>query len=160
WKPENYFYPPGFHYMTAGVEIQMKWIVGIEPPDHLGPRLLSVLFSWLSCLVVVSIGGLFLSRAGAFADGVLMGFSYMPVNLAHFGIIEPAMVFFFLLSLRLLFMMNNESKWKDFLIAGVVSGLAVAVKQTAAIIVIPFLSIYLFVYRKKAFQLTNLQNAF
>jgi hypothetical protein len=143
-KPQTYFYTPGFHYMTAGIENLAEWVFGRSLPYHAGPRFLSALFSSLSCLVVFSIGNAIFPKASALTAAALFGFTFLPVQLAHFGIIEPTMVFFFLLGVRVILNLNKEAGAKEYLQAGLASGLAVGIKQTAAIICIPFLFMYLF----------------
>lgn len=151
-KPPQYHYSPGFHYLTAGTENLMAWVVGSEPPAHLGGRFLSALFSWLSCLMVFVIGCELFSPTLALIAAALFGFAFMPVSLSHFGIIEPTMVFFFLVAFRLLLRLDPDSRSKHFFIAGIGAGLAVGVKQTGAVILIPFLAMYLYLYRGKFYR--------
>ena len=151
-EPQNYFYTPGFHYMTAGVENLAAWVLGRNLPDHAIPRFFSAFFSWLSCLLVFSIGNKLISRMFGVIACVLFGFAFLPVQLAHFGIIEPTMVFFFLLGFRAILNLNKESEAKDYLKAGLAAGLAVGIKQTAALICVPFLFMYLFINGAQSFQ--------
>lgn len=151
-KPQNYFYTPGFHYMTAGVENVAAWVLGRNLPDHTGPRFLSAFFSWLSCLLVFSIGNKLFSRMFGVIACVLFGFAFLPVQLAHFGIIEPTMVFFFLLGFRAILNLNKESEAKDYLKAGLAAGLAVGIKQTAALICVPFIFMHLFANRMQSLR--------
>jgi 4-amino-4-deoxy-L-arabinose transferase-like glycosyltransferase len=149
-KPQVYFYPPGFHYMTAGLENLAAWVLNDDLAFHIVPRFLSALFSALSCLLVFSIGKALLPKACARVAFVLFGFSFLPVYLAHFGIIEPTMVCFFLFGLRALLNLNQESAAKEYLKAGLIAGLAVVMKQTAAILGFSFLLTYLFTNRSKS----------
>lgn len=151
-KPPQYHYSPGFHYLTAGTENLMAWVTGSEPLPHLGGRFLSALFSWLSCLMVFVIGCELFSPALALIAAVLFGFAFMPVSLSHFGIIEPTMVFFFLVAFRLLLGLDPDSRSKHFFLAGIGAGIAVGVKQTGAVILIPFLAMYLYLYRAKFYR--------
>lgn len=158
-KPVHYFYPPGFHYMTTGVERLIGWVTGAPPTPILVPRLLSGIFSWLACLAVLVLGNMLLTRRYAILACLLFGFSLMPVALAHFGIIEPTMVSFFLLGMIFIVNIRKESGWKQFAAAGIASGLAVGMKQTSAVILIPFLCTYLYTYRKEVFHRTALTKA-
>ena len=158
-KPQNYLYTPGFHYMNALAEDVGLWVFGEELPDHAMPRVLSALFSSLSCLMVLSIGYTLLPKACAFIAMALFGFAFMPVQLAHFGIIEPTMVFFFLLGFRAIMNIDKESGPKEYLKAGIASGLAVGIKQTAAIILIPFLITYLFANKMESFKWPSIKKA-
>lgn len=158
-KPQNYFYTPGFHYMNAIGEEVGLWVFGQEVPDNAVPRIFSALFSSLSCLIVFSIASSFFPKPCPLIAMALFGFAYMPVQLAHFGIIEPTMVFFFLLGFRVIINIDKESGAKDYLKAGIASGLAVGIKQTAAIIVIPFFFTYLFANRWGSYKWPSIKKA-
>jgi hypothetical protein len=158
-KPQNYLYTPGFHYMNLVAEDVAQWVFGHEPPDHATPRVLSALFASLSCLMVLSIGSTVLPRAAAFVAMTLFGFAFMPIHLAHFGIIEPTMVFFFLLGIRAIITLKKEAGLKKYLLTGIACGFAIGIKQTAAIILIPFLTTYLFVNRWDSFKWFTIKKA-
>ncbi len=151
-KPQNYLYTPGFHYINAFIENIAAWVLGQDLPEHTIPRLLSALFSSLSCLLVLSIGSAILDKTCALIGSVLFGFSFMPIQLAHFGMIEPTMVFFFLLGFRTIINLDKEAEAKEYLKAGLASGLAVGIKQTAAIVCIPFFFAYLFANKMQSFR--------
>jgi hypothetical protein len=153
-KPQNYLYTPGFHYMTAALENLGSWVLGKDLPPHFVPRFLSALFSLLSCLLVLSIAATIFSETCAIIASILFGFSFLPIQLAHFGIIEPTMVFFFLLGIQFIFKFNQNSTFKDYLKAGLACGAAIGIKQTAGIIVVPFLFATLYWNRKNVFQMS------
>jgi hypothetical protein len=159
-KPQSYLYTPGFHYMTAGAENLGAWIFSKDLPPHFIPRFLSALFSSLSCLLVFTIGNAVLSRTTGFIAFLLFGFAFLPIQIAHWGIIEPTMVFFFLLGVRFILKLNPDSKLKDYLIAGLASGAAVGIKQTAAIICLPFFLSYLYLNWRHTFQTTSIKRFF
>jgi len=158
-KPQNYLYTPGFHYMNLVAEDVAEWVLGQEPPDHATPRVLSALFASLSCLMVLSIGYTVLPKAVAFIAMALFGFAFMPIQLAHFGIIEPTMVFFFLLGVRAIITLNKEAAPKEYFIVGIACGLAVGMKQTAGIILIPFLATYIFLNEWESFKWFTIKKA-
>lgn len=158
-KPQNYLYTPGFHYITAFTENAAAWVLGHDLPEHTMPRFLSALFSSLSCLVVLSIGSTILSKTGALLGSVFFGFSFMPIQLAHFGLIEPTMVFFFLLGFRAILNLDQDAGAKEYLKAGLASGLAVGIKQTALIILIPFFCAYLFTNKMLSFRWIAIRKA-
>jgi hypothetical protein len=159
-KPQTYFYTPGFHYMTAGIENLAAWVLGHDLPPHVGPRFLSALFSSLSCLVVFSIGNAIVGGSTAMTASALFGFTFLPVQLAHFGIIESTMVFFFLLGVRTILNLSKGADAKAYLKAGLASGLAVGIKQTAAIICIPFFFMYFFANGKDSLRWNAIKKIF
>jgi hypothetical protein len=158
-KPQNYLYTPGFHYMNVVAEGLTEWVVGHEPPDHATSRVLSALFASLSCLIVLAIGYPVLPTAVAFIAMALFGFAFMPIQLAHFGIIEPTMVFFFLVGVRAIITLNKESDLNTYFLTGIACGLAVGIKQTAGIIFIPFLATHLFINRLESIKWPSIKKA-
>ena len=159
-KPQNFLYTPGFHYINAFVENVAAWVLGHDLPEHTIPRFLSASFSSLSCLMVLSIGSVILTKTCALIGSILFGFSFMPIQLAHFGLIEPTMVFFFLLGFRAIMNLDKEAGAKEYLKAGLAAGLAIGIKQTAAVILIPFLFAYLFANKMQSFRWTAVRKAF
>jgi hypothetical protein len=158
-KPENYLYTPGFHYINALVENIASWVLGHDLPKHTIPRFLSASFSSLSCLLVLSIGSAILPKTCALIGSILFGFSFMPIQLAHFGLIEPTMVFFFLLGFRAIINLDEEADAKEYFKAGLASGLGVGIKQTAAVILIPFFFAYLFAHKMHIFRWVAIRKA-
>lgn len=136
--PLNFWYTTGFFYIASATQKCAFWLFGDLVTRNMVLRFLSALFSWLSCILVYSIGRVLLSKTAGILAMLLFGFSFMPIELAHFSIVEPTMVFFFLLAFLALVKLNSESSRKEFVKAGLLAGVAVAVKQTAAIIAIPF----------------------
>ncbi|HSE43423.1 MAG TPA: glycosyltransferase family 39 protein [Acidobacteriota bacterium] len=152
-KPQSYLYTPGFHYMTAALENLGAWVFVKDLPPHFVPRFLSALFSSLSCLLVLSIAATILPEICALIASILFGFSFLSIQLAHWGIIEPTMVFFFLLGIRFIVKLKPDSTLKDYLKAGLACGAAVGIKQTAGVIVVPFLLMFFYLHRKSFFRI-------
>jgi hypothetical protein len=91
---------------------------------------------------------------------LFLGLAFMPVELAHFGIVEPTMVFFFFLSFASLVTLSEKPSLQRFAIAGLFAGAAVAVKQTATLITLPFLICWIYLIKRKMISKTGIKEMF
>lgn len=151
-QPRQYFWSSGFEYLAAAVENLGLWITGAELPTHLAARALSACFSWLSCLTLLSIGRKLFDESTAIWAVIILGFTLMPVEIAHQGIVESSMVSLFLLAFRFLLELSAETGIYGFAVTGVLAGLAIGIKQTAGLIVIPALIQFIFILRSGRFR--------
>jgi Dolichyl-phosphate-mannose-protein mannosyltransferase len=136
--PSQFWYTTGYFYITAGSQKLAEWILA-EPVTQLAvQRAVSVIGSLLTCWLVFSIGQSLFSLKIGFLALLFFGFAFMPVELAHFGIVESTMVFFFMLAFASLVHVIKKPGIPRFLVSGIFAGFAIAVKQTAALIVLPF----------------------
>lgn len=136
-EPPQHFWSAGYMYATAATEAAGEWIWNQELPPHLAARFLSAIFSWLTCLVLFSTVRKLFNVSVAIWATLFLGFALMPVELAHQGIVEPTMVFFFLFAFRLLLELNGTKRKAVFALAGFAAGVAVGMKQSAGIILLP-----------------------
>jgi hypothetical protein len=146
--PSQFLYTTGYFVIIAEIEHLAEWIAGREISQYLIQRLVSATASCLTCLIVFATARRLFSRREAILATFLFGFSYVPIEVAHFGIVEPTLLFFFLLALHRLVILWQEPSMKAFVLSGFFSGIAVAIKQTAAIIVVPFLITWIVLLRK------------
>lgn len=136
-EPPQHFWSAGYVYATAAAEAIGEWIWKHELPPNLAARFLSAAFSWLTCLVLFSTAKKLFNATVALWATLFLGFALMPVELAHQGIVEPTMVFFFLCAFRLLLELDVAKRKVAFGIAGLVAGMAVGMKQSAGMILLP-----------------------
>lgn len=151
-EPRQYFWSAGFEYATAAAETAGEWILDHDLTPHFAARFLSAIFSWLSSLVLFSIGKKVFNFSIAFWSTLFLGLTLMPIEIAHQGILESTMVFFFLFAFRLLLELDAGKGKAAFAIAGLVAGLAIGIKQSAGIIVLPALIVFLAVPGGKRMQ--------
>jgi Dolichyl-phosphate-mannose-protein mannosyltransferase len=135
--PHQFFWSPGYCYLVAFLETIFQWIWKFDPTKHLIARTLSAVFSALSCWVLFSITTKLFNRTTAYWAAIFLGLTLMPVELGQEGIVEPSMVFFFLLAFRVLLELDWKIGKAGFALAGCVAGLAIGIKQTAAVLFIP-----------------------
>jgi hypothetical protein len=146
---KQFWYTTGYVYLCAALEEVVSWIVHSELPLHMIQHAVSVLASILSCLVVYFIGRELFSKTVALLAAALFGFSFLPVYLAHFGIIEPFLVFLFLSALLSIIQLQKRWNKMSFAKAGLLAGLVIGTKQTGFIIFIPFLVGMLWLFKRK-----------
>lgn len=154
--PTQFWYTTGYFFVTASAQRFAEWIVGDPLPQNLIQRSISAICSSLTCLLVFSVARLFFSFEAAILAMLFFGFAFMPVELAHYGIVEPTMVFFFFLAFAALVSLSEEPSIKGFAKAGLFAGVAVAIKQTAALIALPFLITWIFLWKQKMLSRTGL----
>ena len=136
-EPPQHFWSAGYVYATAAAEAVGEWIWSDSLPSHLAARFLSAVSSWLTCLVLFSATRKLFNGTVAFWATLFLGFAMMPVELAHQGIVEPTMVLFFLFAFRVLLELDVAKRKVAFAIAGLAAGMAVGMKQSAGIILLP-----------------------
>ena len=150
--PQQFWYTTGFIYVTAALGELFRWVMGYGPMEHSMQRLVSCLASAFSCLFVYLIALRLFNRQIATISMVVFGMLFMPVYLAHFGIIEPFMVLLFLAAFYTTLQVHDSPSFLSFAKAGLLAGLAVATKQTAALIVVPFVIVWIHLAATKKIQ--------
>lgn len=149
---KQFWYTTGFIYMSAGLETLNAWILGDPAPPHSAQRFVSAIASVGTCFLVLLLGWTLISEKVGVLAAILFGFSFMPVYLAHFGIIEPFLVFLFLAALLLIVRLDKKHDVLSFAVAGLMSGFVVATKQTGLFIAIPLAVIFFMLVRRKALK--------
>lgn len=149
---KKFWYTTGFIYASTAVDILTSWVLGAAAPPHFAQRLVSALSSVASCILVLWLGSALVSKKVGTLAALLFGFSFMPVYLAHFGIIEPFLVFLFLAALLLIVRLEKNHDRISFAVAGVLSGFVIATKQTGLFVAIPFAVIFLILLKRKVLK--------
>jgi hypothetical protein len=137
--PSQFLYTTGYFKITSWLQDLAGWMMNQEVLQNLIQRLVSVLASGFTCLLVFVIAHQVFCQRIALLATFFFGFSFISIEIAHVGIVESSLLFFFLLALLKIVILSEQPSLKNFAIAGFFAGVAVAIKQTAAIIVIPFL---------------------
>jgi hypothetical protein len=155
--PSKFYYTSGYFFITAAAEKLAEWVSGFSLPQNLIQRSVSAICSSLTCVLIFSVARTLFSFEAAIFAMLFLGLAFMPVELAHYGIVEPTMVFFFFLSFASLVGLSEKPSLKGFAKAGLFAGAAVAVKQTAALIGLPFLITWFFLLRQKMISRTGIK---
>jgi hypothetical protein len=150
----------GIFLHTAAAQKLAEWLTSAELDQYLIQRIVSVLTSFLTCIFVFRIGSLLMDRRSGMIAMILMGFSFLPIELAHIGIVEPTMVFFFTLAFAMLLEAYKAPSVRSFAIAGFLAGAAIAVKQTAALIGLPLIVAWILLWKEKRVSASGIKAVF
>lgn len=148
WRPDFvYYYPNFFDYIVAvvlrGVSASFR-VVGVQRESGLYPfsldqilfaaRLLSALLGSATILVVYAIG----RRLYAAREGLIAAFLFSVANIhilfSHQIALDVPMTFFYALSLYCCVLIAQKRRGKDYALAGLLGGLAVATKYNGVFI--------------------------
>jgi 4-amino-4-deoxy-L-arabinose transferase-like glycosyltransferase len=107
-------------------------------------RLLTVLLSVGTIALVYIIGTkMYNRRAGIFA-ALFLTFSHVHNKISHYQVPDAPMVFFFMLSFLFIWHIYKRGKPKDYILAGLFAGLAMATKYGGQMLFLPLLLAHLF----------------
>jgi 4-amino-4-deoxy-L-arabinose transferase-like glycosyltransferase len=153
WKPNPvYYYPLLFNYITA---IGLRCLSGIfrlmgmsKGPGLfpftfdqilLAARLLSAFLGSLTIILVYAIGKrLYSAREGLLAS-FFFSVSFIHILYSHQIVLDVPMTFFYALALYFCALLLEKRRWKDYVLAGFLSGLAIATKYNGIFIVFSIL---------------------
>ena len=148
WRPDFvYYYPNFFDYIVAvclRLVNALFRLVGVQRGPELFPfsidqilfaaRLLSALLGSATILVVYAIGRRLYSEREGLTAAFLYSVAYIPILFSHQIALDVPMTFFFALSLYFCVLIAQRRRWSDYLLAGVLGGLAVATKYNGIFI--------------------------
>jgi len=142
-------------YMIGGM-------IRLTTHDIFFGRLVSVLSSSISAVLIFSIAKKYFSGKIAMISGLLYALSPFPVRYGFLAVTEPVSIMFVLIAVHFFLTGFNNDKKKWFLLSGILLSMAVLVRRSSAIyaIALPiFCFIYYFVLRirkkKSARKLTS-----
>ena len=116
----NFFVDPTYFYMIA------RMILGIVP-------------GMASIYLVYKIYRDNFSREGALYAAGIVGACFLAVVNAHYAYTDNMLVMFILLSYISFFRILRKPKLSNYVLAGIIMGLAISVKYNAAILIMPFM---------------------
>jgi len=117
-------------------------------------RILTVILSVGTIALVYLIGTkMYNKRVGIFAALFLI-FSHVHNKISHYQVPDAPMVFFFMLSFLFIWYIYKRGRPKDYILAGLFAGLAMATKYGGQMLFLPLLLAHLFrkVEEKQSFQ--------
>jgi hypothetical protein len=118
-------------------------------------RLLTVILSVGTIALVYLIGTkMYNRRVGIFAALFLI-FSHVHNKISHYQVPDAPMVFFFMLSFLFIWYIYKRGRPKDYILAGLFAGLAMATKYGGQMLFLPLLLAHLF---RKVEEKQSLQN--
>lgn len=102
-------------------------------------RMTSVLFGVAAVALVFAIGRRFFNPKAGWLAALLLALSYTHADLSHWILPEPALTFMSALALFLIFKYLDYPSFKNLIVAGLLSGLAISIKYNAGFVVVPLI---------------------
>ena len=109
-------------------------------PFFLLSRVQSAALGTLTVLVIYRMGLRLFDRETALVAAFLLALAFLHARDSHFGTADVAMTLLTLLSVHLLIRAHLMSAGRDYVWAGIVSGLAMATKYNAALLLVPLMA--------------------
>lgn len=148
-NPRGFNYPSFFLYLLYGVYSSLAWLFSLFHPVPPGGLLMglwsqggSSLRLIARCIVVAfGVGTVYVwsgvvryafGRSAARLAALLLAFAYLHVRESHFGATDVPMVFFVAAAHWALMGIVRSGRWRAYVAAGLLSGLAISTKYTAA----------------------------
>ncbi len=112
---------------------------------HLIPRALSA-FAGVATIYAVykTMRRLFRSEKTGLVGGFFMSLCYLHVRDSHFGAMDVIMTFFIIASFHFIIKSNDEWSLKNYLLAGLLAGLATSTKYAGVFLVVPMGLVHIF----------------
>lgn len=150
--PWVYYYPPLFHYILFifyGLFFIAGWLLGpfrifenflnlvlINPtPFYVIGRFLVAIMGSATIFIVYAITKRFYSKAAAFLSSIFMSFMYLHVRNSHYCTVDVPMTFVLVVAYYFILRIVDTNDIKDYLLAGLFAGLAIATKYNAGILI-------------------------
>jgi 4-amino-4-deoxy-L-arabinose transferase-like glycosyltransferase len=115
-------------------------------------RALSVFFGTATILVVFYLARRLWGRRTALVAALFMALAYLHARDSHFGTTDAAMVFLALTAMLFIVRARQEGSEKNYLLAGLLTGLAASTKYNAVLLVLPLATAHFFNTLERARQ--------
>jgi len=150
--PSTYYYPPFFHYflfILYGLFFVIGWIAGPfrifdnflnlvlinQIPFYIIGRVAVALVGTATILIVYAITKRLHSKKAALLSSIFMSCMYLHVRDSHYCTVDVPMTFMLMLAYSFVLRIVDTNNIKDYLWSGVLSGLAMATKYNAGILI-------------------------
>lgn len=150
--PFVYYYPPFFHYIlfiSYGLFFIVGWIAGLfrnfdnflflvlvkQLPFYFIGRFLVALIGTATVIPVYLIVKRIRSENAALIAALFMSCMYVHVRNSHYCTVDVPMTFMVMLSYLYILRITQVNNTKDYVLAGILCGLAIATKYSALILV-------------------------
>ncbi|MDP2940702.1 MAG: glycosyltransferase family 39 protein [Candidatus Omnitrophota bacterium] len=113
-------------------------------PDnfYLINRFLSAFLGVISVFVLYKIARYVFDRKTAIISALFLGLAYLHVRDSHFGTVDVALSFFIICSLWFIVKAREGKGCRDYLMAGVLAGLAASTKYQGALLFLPMFIVH------------------
>ena len=150
FNPHNFIYPTLYTYMLVllfwccnAVRHVMDLGLCSYADLFLMGRVVTALFGGLSVLLVYLIGSRFYDKKIGLVGSIFLALAYLHIRDSHFATPDVPVAFFILLSLLFIHKIMLYGRTKDYAIAGLISGLAAAVKYPALALAAPIMAAHI-----------------
>ena len=129
-------------YLTRGLSSLLAavsgrdWFASYDGVVHVG-RFLSALAGTLTVVLLAAVGRRLYGQKAGLLAGLLLALSVLHVQTSHFASTDVTLTFFVLLALAASGRLARRGRLRDVLVAGALTGFAVATKASAAPLVLP-----------------------
>jgi hypothetical protein len=100
-------------------------------------RVFSALMGTLTILVVYKVAKIIFNKKVALTSSLFLALAYLHVRDSHFGVTDIPLTFFMLWSVFYMIKSYQDKTMKNYIIAGIISGIAASVKNNGFILVVP-----------------------
>jgi YYY domain-containing protein len=112
------------------------WLASYDGVIHVG-RFLSAIWGALTVLLLALLGRRWYSDKAGLLSGLLLALAVFHIQTSHFASTDVALTFLALLALACAARLASRGRVRDALLAGLVTGLALATKASAAPLLLP-----------------------
>ena len=152
FEPTDFTYPPLFMLVVAAtlwlafrtapaMLSRLNIRLGLSDPtmsaQRIVARLLSAAAGVISVWLVFRIGTRLFGRPTALVAGAFLALAFLHVRDSHFGVTDVPMTFMVLVGFLAIVKLAESGSRRDLVAAGIWTGLAVATKYNAALLVLP-----------------------
>ncbi len=143
-----YFFIGSISGIFTGVEqFSLSFFRDPTPFYIIGRVILGVLPSILSVYLIYKLAIRFFSKKAALYASLIMAVTFLNVINAHYAYADNLLVFFVLLAYLAMSMLMDSPKISNYVIAGILTGLAIATKYNAVLLVVPLLVAHIVTFR-------------
>jgi Dolichyl-phosphate-mannose-protein mannosyltransferase len=111
---------------------------------YLIDRCVSALLGTATCFVLYKLTERLFDRKTALFASLFLSLSYLHVRDSHFGTVDVPLTFFLMVALLFIIKSYEDKTTKNYLISGILGGLATSTKYNGVIVVAPMLVVHFF----------------
>ena len=167
YSPHEFNYPPLYMYIQAIVYVakffygvsfnQYKSLADLTAPSvTTWGRLTTALFGVATVYLLYLLAKRIFGEKVGLVAALFLAFTYLHARNSHYITTDVFMVFLVTLSFYFSYLVFEEGRRRDYILAGLFAGLAIAAKYNAGIIIIALLAAHLLTDRRQRLNSLNL----
>jgi hypothetical protein len=128
-----------FFWFRGSLDLLKQSIAG-NPSDLIFlARGTAALLGTLTILLVYRIGKKLFGKPAGILSAFFLAFAYLHVRDSHFAVTDVPVTFMICLSYVFMVQIYLKGRWKDYLLAGIFTGLALSTKWSAVLLFVPLI---------------------